>query len=188
MPETMHRRSMVGAAVLATFGSHAMAAPPKDFPPKPKWRPSFAHPADRVVDRFHYYYNRKRDFAVFENGTVAELPSGLTDAAARAAALDILARIYGYHPDMTPHHMDDGNVVVAYREPAANVVLEDIVKQHWAEIEARHLDGLTPDEVLITPLGQNVFDDFGKRALLGRAYMFMDAQAPKVVRIERAKA
>ena len=29
---------------------------------------------------------------------------------------------------------------------------------------------------------------FGKRALLGRAYMFMDAQAPKVVRIERASA
>lgn len=42
-----------------------------------------------------------------------------------------------------------------------------------------------PDEVLITPLGPNVFDDFGKMALFGRCFMFMDAQDPKVVRIER---
>jgi hypothetical protein len=84
--------------------------------------------------------------------------------------------------------MDDGNILVRYNHPAVNVVLRDISKAHWPEIEQRHLDGLTPDEVLITPLGQNKFDDFGKQALLGRAYMFMDAVAPEIVDIKRATA
>jgi hypothetical protein len=48
-----------------------------------------------------------------------------------------------------------------------------------------HLEGLTKSEVLITPLGPNKFDDFGKQALLGRAYMFMDAQHPKIKAIHR---
>jgi hypothetical protein len=37
----------------------------------------------------------------------------------------------------------------------------------------------------MTPLGPNRFDSFGKQALLGRAYKFMDARAPKIVRIAR---
>jgi hypothetical protein len=64
-------------------------------------------------------------------------------------------------------------------------VLSDVAKAHWAEIEAHHLEGLTTDEVLITPLGANVFDEMGKEALLGRCYMFMDALAPKVVHVHR---
>jgi|GEM_PF-6378487 hypothetical protein len=43
-------------------------------------------------------------------------------------------------------------------------------------------------EVLITPAGNNVFDDFGKKALFWRRCMFMDAQDPKVVHIERKSA
>ena len=82
--------------------------------------------------------------------------------------------------------MDDGNLLVRYNHPAANVVLGDIAEAHWEEIERRHLDGLTESEVLITPLGPNKFDRLGKQALLGRAWMFMDAQAPEVVRIRRA--
>lgn len=81
--------------------------------------------------------------------------------------------------------MDDGNILVRYNHPGVNVVLSDIARAHWQEIEQRHLDGLTPDEVLITPLGQNKFDDFGKQALLGRAYMFMDAEQPEIVEIRR---
>jgi hypothetical protein len=65
------------------------------------------------------------------------------------------------------------------------VVLHDVAKAHWAEIEARHLDGLARSEVLITPRGQNIFDDLGKQGLLGRAYMFMDAQAPEINEIRR---
>jgi len=81
--------------------------------------------------------------------------------------------------------MDDGNILVRYNHPAVNVVLSAIAKAHWQEIESRHLDGLTPREVLMTPLGPNKFDDFGKQALLGRAYMFMDAQSPEIARLVR---
>lgn len=86
---------------------------------------------------------------------------------------------------MNPAPMDDGNILVSYNHLAVNVVLSAVAKNHWDEIEKRHLDGLTPDEVLITPLGQNKFDDFGKQALLGRAYMFMDAQNPEIIRLVR---
>ncbi len=116
------------------------------------------------------------------------LDRGLNDEAARSAALKTLSEIFGFHPDMNPANMDDGNILVRYNHPAVNVVLRDVAVAHWAEIEQRHLDGLTESEVLITPLGQNVFDDFGKQALLGRAYMFMDAQLPDIVRIERARS
>ena len=101
------------------------------------------------------------------------------------AALAALAGVYGAHPDMNPLPMDDGNILVRYSHYTGTVVLSDVAKAHWAEIEAKHLNGLTTDEVLITPLGPNKFDDFGKQALLGRAYMFLDAQAPEVVAIHR---
>ena len=81
--------------------------------------------------------------------------------------------------------MDDGNILVRYNHPAVNVVLRDVAQAHWAEIEKRHMDGLAPSEILITPLGQNKFDAFGKQALLGRAYMFLDAQLPEIVAIKR---
>jgi sugar lactone lactonase YvrE len=94
-------------------------------------------------------------------------------------------RFFYAHPDMTPRPMDDGNILVSYKHSVVNIVLTDVAKANWPEIEARHQDGLPPNEVLITPLGSNVFDDFGKMALLGRCYMFMDAQQPSVIRIER---
>ena len=81
--------------------------------------------------------------------------------------------------------MDDGNILIAYNHPAANVVLADQVVQHWDEIDQNHLRALSTSEVLITPLGPNKFDDFGKKALFGRCFMFMDAQNPVVVRIVR---
>jgi hypothetical protein len=81
--------------------------------------------------------------------------------------------------------MKDGNILVQYNHDVANLVLFDIIEQHWTEIEKQHQRALATYEVLITPLGHNVFDDFGKKALFARCYMFMDAQSPKVVRIER---
>jgi hypothetical protein len=86
---------------------------------------------------------------------------------------------------MKPLNMDDGNILIRYNHPAVNVVLSDIVKEHWPEIDRRHQEALATDEVLITSLGSNRFDDFGKKALFGRCFMFMDAQGSKVVRIER---
>lgn len=66
------------------------------------------------------------------------------------------------------------------------MVLKDVVEEHWAAIDRHHQDALATSEVLITPLGSNTFDDFGKKALFGQCFMFMDAQAPEVIRIVRA--
>jgi len=181
------RRSFV-AGLLASLGlGGARAAPSakKGFPPVPTWKPSFSQPTSAVIDRISYYTNGKKDFAVFRNGTCVILDDRLSDTDAKAASLKVLADIFGFHPDMNPAPMDDGNILVRYNHPAVNVVLSQVAKAHWDEIERRHLEGLTPDEVLITPLGQNKFDDFGKQALLGRAYMFMDVQSPEIIRLVR---
>ncbi|MDO1582674.1 hypothetical protein [Rhizobium oryzicola] len=116
------------------------------------------------------------------------LDEGLTEKEAAEVSLKVLSDILSSHPDMNPTPMDDGNILVQYNHPALNVVLHDVAHAHWSEIEARHLDGLTPSEVLITPLGPNKFDTFGKQALLGRAYMFLDAQKPEISGIIRAGA
>ena len=158
----------------------------KSFPPVPLWRPSFQQPLDQVIDRFRYYTDGKDDFAVFRNGTCAIVDKGLSDTAAAEAAVKILSAVFTFHPDMNPKSMDDGNILVFYNHPAFNVVLSSVAAAHWPEIERNHQQALTPDEVLITPLGPNEFDDFGKSALLGRCYMFMDGQSPEILRIERA--
>lgn len=132
-----------------------------------------------------YYLDGHRDFALFEYGTAVVLEAGQSDDEVMAYASATLGAFLMAHPDMTPTPMDDGNLLVRYGPPAANVVLTDLAGKHWDEIEARHLDGLTKDEVLITPLGSNIFDEHGKMALLARSWAFMDALAPNVVRIVR---
>jgi hypothetical protein len=155
------------------------------FPPVPSWRPTIRQPLERIIDRLQYYTDGKRDFAVFQNGTCVILPDGLSERDANVAATDVLMKIFHFHPDMNPRTMDDGNIIVQYNHPAINVVLSEIVDNHWAEIDRNHQHALATHEVLITPLGHNVFDDFGKKALFGRCFMFMDAQEPVVVRIVR---
>jgi hypothetical protein len=147
--------------------------PPKNFPPVPDWKPDT---------------NGARDFAVFENGTVSILPSDLSNSDAEQHARQALRKVFDYHPDMNPLNMKDGNVLIQYSHDVASLVLADIAERNWSEIETHHLRALATDEVLITPIGPNVFDDFGKKALFGRCYMFMDAQSPSVIRIERSAA
>jgi len=172
------------------FGRFKKSEPPKPprDPPVPKWKPGIAQPIDQIIDRVSYYTDRKRDFVVFAHGTCVILANGLAEDAAVAQATAILSKIYHYHPDMNPRAMDDGNILVQYNHPAINVVLSATTTSHWAEIERNHQDALATHEVLITPLGQNVFDDFGKKALFGRCFMFMDALRPTVIRIVRAAA
>lgn len=182
------RRSLLAKFVglVSAAKAGAREEPEPAFPPVPLWKPSFQQPIDQIVDRIAYYSDRQRDFAVFGNGTCAFLESGLSEADAEKVALRTLSEIFNFHPDMSPTSMDDGNILVSYNRPAVNVVLRDVALKHWPEVESRHIDGLTTSEVLITPLGPNKFDDFGKQALLGRAYMFMDAQNPEVIQIRRA--
>jgi hypothetical protein len=183
----MMRRSFLAGLSVLVVGKQAMAASTRNDAslPVPSWKPSFGQSLDRVVERIAYYTDGKRDFVIFQNGTCVILEDDLSDTEAKAVSLKVLSDIIHFHPDMNPSPMDDGNVLVRYNHPAANVVLRDVAEAHWAEIEANHLQGLAPSEVLMTPQGQNRFDRVGKQALLGRAYMFMDAQAPRIVRIVR---
>ena len=155
------------------------------LPPVPDWKPSVRQPLERIVERMSHYTDGKRDLAVFENGTCVILPGGLSDAEAEAFAKEVLSKIFNYHPDMNPVPMKDGNVLVQYNHPAVNVVLSDVAAKHWPEIDENHQRALATSEVLITPLGHNVFDEFGKKALFGRCFMFMDAVRPVVTRIVR---
>jgi hypothetical protein len=153
--------------------------------PTPEWRPTIPQPLDKIIDRMVYYTDGKSDFAIFENGTCVVLTDGLSESEAEVSAKKVLYEIYSYHPDMKPANTDDGDVVVRYNHPAFNIVLSDVVEKHWKEIDRNHQKALTADEVLFTPLGANVFDDFGKKALFGRCFMFMDAQNPRMVKIVR---
>ncbi len=179
----MKRRTFL--AWIATLAGAHKAMSSETFPPVPVWKPSFEQPLDEIAERVAYYTSNRVDFCVLRYGTCVVPEAGLTDDQVRLSSRKVLSDIIGYHPDMNPSVIDDGNVVVQYNHPAINVVLNDIARNNWREIEERHLDGLVPSEVLITPIGPNKFDDVGKKALLGRAYMFMDAQDPEVVQISR---
>ncbi len=159
--------------------------PPKQFPPVPDWTPEIRQPLERIIERFRFYTNGSRDFAVFGHGTVAILPNGLTDDEAERLAKQSLHSVFHAHPDMNPMNMKDGNILVQYSHDVANLVLSETLDKHWAEIDRQHQRAIATHEVLITPLGHNTFDDFGKKALFARCYMFMDAQSPVVVRVER---
>ena len=159
--------------------------PPKRFPPVPDWKPEIRQPLERISERIRFYTNGSRDFAIFGHGTVAVLPNGLDDTEAEEHARQSLHKVFHAHPDMKPLNMKDGNILIQYNHDVASLVLSDIAEKHWAEIDKEHQRALATSEVLITPLGSNKFDDFGKKALFGRCYLFMDAQSPKVLRIER---
>ena len=157
-------------------------------PPVPDWRPSLRQQLEQIIERFQHYTDGKKDFAVLQYGTCIILPDGLSVDEAESTAKDVLMSIFKAHPDMDPCKMDDGNILVRYNHPAFNIVLREITDRHWAEIDRNHQRALATSEVLITPLGSNMFDDFGKKALFGRCYMFMDAQQPIVERIVRKMA
>jgi hypothetical protein len=153
--------------------------------PTPEWRPTIQQPLDKIIDRMSYYTDGNADFAVFQNGTCVVLTDGLSESEAEASAKNVLHEIYSHHPDMKPATTDDGNVLVRYNHPACNIVLADVVEKHWKEINRNHQKALTTHEVVLTPLGPNVFNDLGKKALFGRCFMFMDAQNPRMVKIVR---
>jgi len=156
-----------------------------DFPPLPEWEPDIKLPQDKIIDRFSYYTDGKKDFVVFTHGTCVIVTNGLSDDDAKKEATATLSKTFNYHPDMKPVKMDDGNILVQDNHPAYNVVLEEVTKKHMKIIEANHQKALARAEVLITPLGNNKFDEFGMKALFGRCYFFMDAKQPVVTKVVR---
>lgn len=157
----------------------------RQFPPVPKWRPTFSISNDEVLERLIHYFNDQADLVVFEFGTAVLVPDGLNDGDAKQFAREALSRVFHFHPDMEPLLMDDGNILISYNGPVYNVVKDEFAVEHIDTILARHLDALATDEVLFTPAGPNKFDEFGMKALYGRAFMFMDAQDPDNERIYR---
>jgi len=155
---------------------------PDDFPPKPKWKPNLPVDTERTIQTFAYYSDRKRTFAIFQNGTCVLIPDG--SSAPESAAKEILNKVYNYHPDFNPKAMDDGNFMVSYSQPAYSIVFKDEFEKNRAYIDQNHLDGLTRDEVLLNAKGEaNKFDERGKIGLFARSRMFLDAQNPVVVKI-----
>ncbi|MFN3149113.1 hypothetical protein [Bremerella sp.] len=157
-------------------------------PPVPDWEPAIAVPHERIIDRFRYYTDDSQDFVVFQHGTCAIVPRSAPEEECAAKAKETLHAIFNYHPDMNPTWMDDGNILVRYNHPAYNIVLDDIATANWDTLNENHLRGLATDEVLITPMGHNKFDEFGIKALFGRCYFFMDAKNPVVHSVVRGQS
>ena len=153
-----------------------------EFPPVPKWKPNLPVDLDLIYEKAKYYTGEKLQFAIFENGTVAFFSTNV-DRLEDNAKIS-LDKIYNAHPDINPMTMDDGNYLIEYSQPAFTIVFKDEIEKYWDYIDNNHQDGICRAEVLINAQGQhNVFDTLGKICLFGRAKMFMDAQAPKVVRV-----
>jgi hypothetical protein len=189
--ETMTRTILIVVFVMGLlsrlFGGEKPTDTPKDFPPVPAWQPDITIPLEKVIDRFRYYTDDKKDFVVLKHGTCVVVSDGLTDQQAGKEALETVSKIFNYHPDMNPKSMDDGNILIFYNHPAYTVVLDEITKQHIDTIRTNHLKALARAEVLMTPAGPNKFDDFGMKALFGRCYFFMDAKKPEVFSVARKR-
>lgn len=167
---------------MAVTGAGLVAAQ-DEFPPKPSWAPEFIQPIEDTSERCFFYFNKSVNMVVFKHGTCVLLEDISFEENAVNDATEILNNIINYHPDMNPLKMKDGNVLVQYNHPAYNVVLKSTFENYKIQIEENHLKGLTPDEVLLTPLGPNKFDEFGMQALYGRTLMFLDAVNPEMVKI-----
>ncbi len=152
-----------------------------DFPPKSKWKPNLPIDLDLIYEKAKYYTSNKLQFAVFQNGTVTFFSNRVENI--EDSAKVTLDKIYNYHVDFNPIKMDDDNYLVEYRQPAFTIVFKNEIETNWDYIDKNHQNGICRDEVLLNSEGQgNVFDSVGKICLFGRAKMFMDAQAPKVVK------
>jgi hypothetical protein len=153
-----------------------------DFPPKPKWKPDLLVDIERIYEKTKYYTGDKLQFAVFKNGTVTFFSNRVDNIEDSAKAS--LDKIYNAHPHFKPIIMNDENYLIEYSQPAFTIVFKEEIDNNWNYIDENHLDGICRAEVIINAQGQhNVFDRIGKICLFGRAKMFMDAQAPEVVKI-----
>lgn len=179
-------RKLFGSAVVTTAAADVALAQ-GDFPPKPSWVPEFSQSIEDVSERCHTYLNKSLSIVVFENGTCVALENVPSEELAFNSAKEILEKIINFHPDMNPLEMKDGNVLVQYNHPAFNVVLKSTFENHRNNFVEDHLKGLTRDEVLMTPLGPNKFDEFGMKALYGRSLMFLDATNPVMVKFLKAE-
>lgn len=149
-------------------------------------------PLPETLEAFKLALKGPRDIVVFKNGTMVIVPTELDDDSAQALAKALLNDTIHGHVDMSVQRTAASDVLVSYNKTgykaAFNLTLSIIARENWEEIETRHMDGLVSDEVIFTEQGANGFNEEGKMALLGRAYMFLDALDPEIVLIDRGTA
>jgi hypothetical protein len=160
----------------------------RGFPPLPAWRPNIPVDLDSAADRAGYYTDHGNTVVIFQHGTCVVLHANAQNP--NVEAMDVLERVFNFHPDFNPQLMDDGNWLVSFSEPnCAALVSQAEVEQHRTYIQDNHLSGLVHGEVLLDAAQQpNAFDERGMIGLFGRARMFMDAQEPRVARVIRPEA
>jgi hypothetical protein len=145
----------------------------------PEWRPLVERQIDTLAEMCKFYTNGTEAFVVFEHGTCVTVPRNLEEPLAREFAIKRLAEFLSSHPDGTPLEMKDGNFVVsAPQVDALSVVMQQTLQNQMEYIRANHTKGLQGQpshEVLLTPLGANVFDDLGMKFLFARSFIFWDA-------------
>ena len=178
-------RGEANSLINRILGKPRTPLPTKQFPPVPAWAPTIIQPLDKIAEAVQDTTKNSVDFALFKFGTFVFLADNLTEQQADDQARTILQYAFRAHPDIDPLVVAGNNVLIRYDQPVGNMVLHETIQKHWEEIDRRHFDALTDNECLMTPLGPNKFDDFGKVALFGRCFMFMDGQDPQVVRIVR---
>lgn len=157
----------------------------RGFPPVPVWKPNVPVNLDSVADRAGYYTDHGNTVVIFQHGTCVVLHANAQNP--KVDAMDVLERVFNFHPDFNPQLMDDGNWLVSFSEPnCAALVLQSEVENHRTYIQDNHLHGLVHGEVLLDAAQKpNAFDERGMIGLFGRARMFMDAQDPRVARVVR---
>jgi hypothetical protein len=160
----------------------------RGFPPTPKWKPEVPVDLNIVADRAGYYTDHENVVVIFKHGTCVVLPANTKSP--EVEAMDVLERVFNYHPDFDPHLMDDGNWLVSFSQPQCVALVTHAEHEtHRDYIQANHLDGLVHGEVLLdADKKANAFDERGMIGLFGRARMFMDAQEPVVARVLEPKA
>ncbi|SMX26788.1 hypothetical protein TRP8649_00874 [Pelagimonas phthalicica] len=182
----MQRRSLMFGALSSLLGANLVrAGGVPDWVPVPKWSPEVIPDLKTVSERMVYYFGSKYDYVLFSHSTCCVLDKGKEEQAAIDTAMQILLDIVGFHPDFATRTMTDGAVLVSYNESAFNVLPAEFTLENQAWVAAEHLQGLTEGEALWGKGGLNKFDQEAQMGLLGRSYMFLDAEARDVVQVIR---
>jgi hypothetical protein len=120
----------------------------RGFPPLPAWRPNIPVDLDSVADRAGYYTDHGNTVVIFQHGTCVVLHANAQNP--NVEAMDVLERVFNFHPDFNPQLMDDGNWLVSFSEPnCAALISQAEVEKHRTYIQDNHLSGLVHGEVLL---------------------------------------
>jgi len=153
----------------------------------PAWKPSVERDIDKISERCHFYLNQTKTIVVFSHGTCVIVDDGLPGDQSYSQAKTKLSGFLKAHPDFTPMEMKDGNMVVNTPHiDTLTVVLKETMATHADLIEENHQKAIPSHEVILTPLGHNIFESLGYNALFGRSFIFWDAQELQPVKLLRS--